>query len=152
MSSVISTVITSGSIDLKCQMVSELINKHNDGKIFKAVNVKKDGTLRQYNARKGVSAHLKGGVSTTSHKSNLVTIYDMGLASKIGAEAIETDGAPYRSFNSETCVLLEFKRDGVSYSYIFVDQWSSSPTTENAMNTAKVCIEAAQHVIKESLK
>ncbi len=47
------------------------------GKIFTATFVKKTGEVRTINCRLGVTKHLRGGTSTTAHKSNLVTVYDM---------------------------------------------------------------------------
>ena len=47
-------------------------------KIFSCEFLKKDGTLRKYNARVNVSKHTKGGVNTVEHKPNLCTIFEMG--------------------------------------------------------------------------
>ena len=46
------------------------------GTIFAVTFVKKDGTQRVMNARLGVTKHLRGGVSTTAHKKNLMTVFD----------------------------------------------------------------------------
>lgn len=48
-----------------------------NGKMFTVCFIKKDGTERIMNCRLGVKKHLKGGASTTSHKKNLVTVYDV---------------------------------------------------------------------------
>ena len=48
-----------------------------NGQVFTVWFTKKDGTQRQMNCRTGVQRHLKGGASTTAHKPNLLTVYDM---------------------------------------------------------------------------
>jgi len=55
---------------------SELI-KSTGGKIFGAVFVKKDGSIRSINARLGVQKNLKGGNNGASNKNALMTVYDM---------------------------------------------------------------------------
>ena len=55
---------------------SELI-KSTGGKIFGAVFVKKDGSIRSINARLGVKINLKGGNNGASNKNALITVYDM---------------------------------------------------------------------------
>ena len=47
------------------------------GKFINVEFVKKDGTHRKLNARMGVVKHLRGGQSTTAHKSNLITVFDV---------------------------------------------------------------------------
>lgn len=56
-----------------------------NGRFFKVIFRKKDNTLREMTGRFGVTKHLNGGRtyttgthldSTTSHKPNLVTIFD----------------------------------------------------------------------------
>lgn len=47
------------------------------GKVFTATFVKKNGEVRDMNCRTGVVSKLRGGDSTTAHKPNLVTVYDM---------------------------------------------------------------------------
>lgn len=56
-----------------------------NGKFFKVIFRKKDNSLREMIGRFGVTKHLKGGRtyttgthvdSTTTHKENLVTIFD----------------------------------------------------------------------------
>lgn len=67
------------------------ILESTNGRVFGATFVKKDGTVRTINCRLGVTKHLRGGVSTTAHKTNLITVYDM--ASK-----------GYRTINLDTLI------------------------------------------------
>ncbi len=48
-----------------------------NGQFFTVKFVKKDGTERVMNARLGVTKHLRGGESTTAHKDNLITVFDL---------------------------------------------------------------------------
>lgn len=71
--------------------------ENTNGKIFTVVFRKKDGTMREMNARLGVRKHLRSGTpktSTTSHIDKYVTVYDM-----------KSEG--YRNINLET--LVKFK-------------------------------------------
>lgn len=56
--------------------VANLI-KSTKGRIFTVTFIKANGELRTMNCRLGVTGHLRGGKSTTAHKSHLVTVYDM---------------------------------------------------------------------------
>lgn len=47
-----------------------------NGAIFGVEFMKKNGELRRMTARTGVTAHLRGGNSTTSHCKHLVTVFD----------------------------------------------------------------------------
>ena len=58
------------------QTLADIIGTTN-GKVFSVDFTKKDGTSRHMNCRLGVKKHLRGGKSTTSHKTNLVTVFDM---------------------------------------------------------------------------
>lgn len=62
------------------------------GRFFHVTFVKKDGTVRQMNARLGVKKYLKdrGEATTTIHTRppNIVTVYDMG---KKGYRAFDLD-------------------------------------------------------------
>lgn len=49
----------------------------SEGKFMTVSFVKKDGTPRKMNCRIGVKSPLKGGDSTTAHKDNLVTVWDV---------------------------------------------------------------------------
>lgn len=106
----------------KVSFIREAIESHANNLIFRAVNVKKDGSLREYRARVGVSKHVKGAGSTTKHKEELITIYDMGMAAKLGQSGISIAGAPYRSFNMETTLMLEFAKGDKQTTYIFIDE------------------------------
>jgi len=56
--------------------VRSMIESSGD-KTFGVVFTKKNGELRNMNCRLGVKSKLRGGQSTTAHKPNLVTVYDM---------------------------------------------------------------------------
>jgi len=50
---------------------------HSKGKFFSVKFTKKDGTLRKMVCRTGVKSYLKGGVNTTGHIPNLLTVFDV---------------------------------------------------------------------------
>ena len=77
----------------------DVIRKTN-GKFFKVLFVKKDGSLREMTCRLGVKKGLRGGKSTTDHLDNIVTVYD-----------IVAKG--YRNINLDT--VKYFKCGGVEY-------------------------------------
>lgn len=77
-----------------------LIEATNGG-IFSASFVKKNGELRRMNCRLKVQKFLQGGKSTTAHKENLVTVYD--LKSK-----------GYRSINLQTLISVKFNGSEVA--------------------------------------
>lgn len=52
------------------------INTKN-GQFFTVVFTKKNGEMRKMNCRRSVTKYLKGGKSTTNHKENLMTVFDM---------------------------------------------------------------------------
>lgn len=68
-----------------------------NGSIFTADFIKKNGELRTMNCRLKVRKHLRGGISTTAHKENLVTVYDL-----------QAQG--YRTINLETLVCIRFNK------------------------------------------
>lgn len=105
----------------KAATVDKIVKENFSGRIFRAINVKKDGTLREYRALMGVGKHVKGGKNSTSHIPELLTVYDMGKAATLGADGISAQGAPYRSFNMSTTLMLEFVKDGVKKTYVFND-------------------------------
>lgn len=79
----------------------------SEGRIVTVNFIKKDGTIRTMNARKGVKKHLKGGKSTISHKSNLIGCFDMqnGGYRCINAETVismKAAGLPEQIFQTET--------------------------------------------------
>lgn len=55
---------------------SMLDSMFEGGRIATVTFIKKDGTLREMNCRKGVTSHLKGGVSTTANIPHLMTVFD----------------------------------------------------------------------------
>ncbi|ALH46976.1 hypothetical protein AVU07_agp085 [Escherichia phage phiSUSP1] len=124
----------------KSQVVREIIKNNFDGKIFRAVNVKADGNIREYRAMLNVTKHVKGVGSTTAHKENLMTIYDMGMASELGAKGIIQSGAPYRSFNLETALMLSFTSGSQTTTYLFTDSATVSAIKDN---TIKAGVAAA---------
>lgn len=69
------------------------------GKIFTATFMKKDGTWRDLNCRKGVHQFLKGGVNHAIKPSNgLVVVYDMQKYA-------------YRSLNLDTVVQVKYQKE-----------------------------------------
>lgn len=72
------------------------ILKSNKGKVFTVGFTKQNGEFREMNCRLGVVKHLVGGKSTTAHKKNLVTVFDMQKKA-------------YRNINVDT---LKFMRTG----------------------------------------
>ena len=73
------------------------------GRIFSAVFIKKDGSIRKMVARTGVTKYIKGGEHTVKAKNNLLTVYDMAKGG-------------YRTINLNT--LLRLKANGEQYEVI----------------------------------
>lgn len=124
----------------KSEVVRRIIKDNFEGKIFRAVNVKADGEIREYRAMLNVTKHVKGVGSTTAHKENLMTIYDMGMASELGAKGIVQSCAPYRSFNLETALMLSFTSGSQTTTYLFTDSATVSAIKDN---TIKAGVAAA---------
>lgn len=124
----------------KSEVVRHIIKDKFEGKIFRAVNVKADGEIREYRALLNVSKHVKGVGSTTAHKENLMTIYDMGMASELGSAGIVKQGAPYRSFNLETTLMLSFTSGEKTTTYLFTDAATVSAIKDS---TIKAGVNAA---------
>lgn len=81
----------------------DFLNQTN-GKIFTATFMKKDGSMRDLNCRKGVHQFLKGGANLAIKPSNgLVVVYDM-------------QKRDYRSLNLDTVQRVKFK--GELYSIV----------------------------------
>lgn len=58
--------------------MQDVIDMIDDGKVFSANFIKKDGTIRTINCRTGVVKHLKGGTLAFDPISrNLLTVFDM---------------------------------------------------------------------------
>ena len=127
----------------KSQVVRNIIKENFDGKIFRAVNVKADGEIREYRAMLNVTKHVKGVGSTTAHKENLMTIYDMGMASELGAEDIVKSGAPYRSFNLETALMLSFTSGSKTITYLFTDAATVSAIKDSTVKAGVVAAAKA---------
>ncbi len=76
--------------------VQDFIN-HTKGLIFTAVFVKKDGSIRKMNCRKGVKAFTHGGVNKVVQLSNdYITVFDMKIHK-------------YRTLNLKTIIGIKFK-------------------------------------------
>lgn len=74
----------------------DTINSTN-GKFFSVTFEKKDGTLRDMVARKGVTKHLKGGVNLAVKPSNgLIVAFDVAKTA-------------YRTINLDTVCRLKYK-------------------------------------------
>lgn len=65
------------------------------GKIFTVTFLKADDTLRTYNARVDVKKYTKGGTNPVEHKSNMVTVFEMG-------------SQQYRTLNLDKVIELKF--------------------------------------------
>ena len=63
---------------LKLNEVKPMIEFTN-GKIFSVKFEKLDGSLRHMMCRKGVKSYLRGGVSTTSNNSDIITVFDIKI-------------------------------------------------------------------------
>ena len=75
--------------------------KHNNGQIFTVKFIKKDGTIRDMNARLGVTKHLKGGeLAFNPADYNLIAAFDMQKKA-------------YRMISIDT--LCEIKVDGQTF-------------------------------------
>ena len=69
-----------------------------------------------------------------------MTIYDMGMASELGAKGIVQSGAPYRSFNLETALMLSFTSGSQTTTYLFTDAATVSAIKDS---TIKAGVAAA---------
>jgi len=95
--------MTEQQITAKRALIRDLIfGQCSKGKIFTATFVKKDGSVRDMNCRLGVTAPLAGGESTTAHKDNLLTVYDM-------------QAAGYRCINLDTVTDITISRNKVHF-------------------------------------
>jgi hypothetical protein len=70
--------------------------------IFSIKFVKKDGSVRDLVCRMGVTSKLKGGESTTAHKPNLMTVWDVA-------------NSGYRCINLDT--VISARIDGVEIKF-----------------------------------
>jgi len=59
-------------------LTKDSVRKIVGSKFFAVEFQKKDGSMRQMTCRLGVTKHLKGGKSTTAHKDNLLTVFEIG--------------------------------------------------------------------------
>lgn len=122
----------------KQAQVRDLIAQYDNGKQFTIVNVKADGTLREYKAMTGVNAGLKGNKSTTADKPNLITVFD-------------TVANEYRAINLDTVLFISF---GVR-KFIFTDDHTASKikdlTVARPLDTAANIAKTALNVINKAL-
>ena len=73
--------------------------KASGGKIFTARNIKKDGTVRAFNARLNVSQGVKGvGMGYNPEDYNMITIFDMKKHE-------------FRTLNLDTVYQIDFKKE-----------------------------------------
>lgn len=132
------TLIQSLGTVNKQSSIRELIKTHDDGRQFTVVNVKADGTLREYHAMTNVQAGLKGGESTTAHKPNLLTIFD-------------TVANEYRAVNLDTVLFVKI----AGKEFIFLDDATATKikdtSVSRALNTAAVVADTALRVVRKSI-
>lgn len=118
--------------------VRELVAAYDNGKQFTVVNVKADGTLREYRAMTGVNAGLKGNKSTTADKPNLITVFD-------------TVADEYRAINLDTVLFIAFGKN----EFIFIDEATAGKIKDKGVSipltTAAQIASTALAVIKKSL-
>ena len=85
---------------MKIELIKSLL-KTTNGRFFGVTFVKQDGTLRNMNARTGVSSHIKGtGASRAGTNDKYLTVFD-------------AQKRAYRTINLETVQSL--KIDGVTF-------------------------------------
>lgn len=122
----------------KQAQVRDLIAQYDTGRQFTIVNVKADGTLREYKAMTGVNAGLKGNKSTTSAKPNLITIFD-------------TVANEYRAVNLDTVLFIDFG----ARRFIFTDDHTASQIKDlsvaRPLDTAANIAKTALNVINKAL-
>ncbi len=131
-------LILPASASEKQAQVRDLIAQYDTGHQFTIVNVKADGTLREYKVMTGVKAGLKGNKATTADKPNLITVFD-------------TVANNYRAVNLDTVLFVSFgKRE-----FIFTDDQTASQIKDlsvaRPLDTAANIANAALNVIKKSL-
>ena len=83
--------------------INEVMNLVGD-KIFTVTFVKKDGSIRVMNAKRGVKKHLKGGeLPYAPIEKGLMPVYDM-------------QAAAYRMVNTQT--IMEIKANSETYKFV----------------------------------
>lgn len=63
--------------DWFCKALKDDIVKTTAGRFLTVEFEKANGENRVMNCRTGVTKHLRGGKSTTAHKADLLTVYDV---------------------------------------------------------------------------
>lgn len=122
----------------KVRIARSILAIEDNGKPFTAVNVKADGTLREYRAMTNVKAGLKGGESTIKDKANLLSIFD-------------TTVEQYRAVNLDTLVLLSFGDND----YLFTDKDTADKLKDVALSqslkTSAQLVDAAMRIVLKSI-
>lgn len=130
-------IVPTNSAD-KLKIARSILAIEDNGTPFTIVNVKADGTLREYRAMTNVKAGLKGGESTTKDKKNLLSIFD-------------TTVEQYRAVNLDTLVLLSFGEND----YIFTDNATAATIKDmkvaRPLDSAAVLADTALKVILKAI-
>ena len=130
-------IVPTNSAD-KLKIARSILAIEDNGTPFTIVNVKADGSLREYRAMTNVKAGLKGGTSTTKDKANLLSIFD-------------TTVEQYRAVNLDTLVLFSFGGND----YLFTDRQTADTikdlTVSSALSTSAHLVETALKVILKSI-
>lgn len=85
--------------DINANVLAGIVGK---SQTFSVSFVKANGEVREMNCRLGVTKHLRGGDSTTAHKPNILTVFEMTKQQ-------------YRNINTNT--LLSLKAGGKMYTF-----------------------------------
>lgn len=132
------TMIQSLGAGNKQTTIRDLVKQHDTGRQFTIVNVKADGSLREYRAMTNVQAGLVGGKSTTADKVNLLTIFD-------------TVANAYRAVNLDTVLFIKFG----DKEFIFLDQFTTvkiaDKTIAAPLATAAAIADTALKVVHKAL-
>ncbi|AZV02047.1 hypothetical protein [Pectobacterium phage Wc4-1] len=87
-------LIQTATLAEKATDIRQIIAAQDTGRVFTIVNVKQDGSLRTYRAMLKANVQTKGEKSTTAHKPNLLTVF-------------EVDANEFRAINLETVLSLK---------------------------------------------
>ncbi|AZV02193.1 hypothetical protein Arno18_7 [Pectobacterium phage Arno18] len=87
-------LIQTATLAEKATDIRQIIAAQDTGRVFTIVNVKQDGNLRTYRAMLKANVQTKGEKSTTAHKPNLLTVF-------------EVDANEFRAINLETVLSLK---------------------------------------------
>lgn len=128
-------IITQGVTE-KRSAIRKIIADNDNGKMFKVVNVRAAGELREYQAMLGVQAGLKGGESTTAGKANLLTVFDTTVNN-------------YRAINLDT--VLQVSINGVDCLFLDKDtaEAMKDGTVKSALKAAALGVTTGLRVLKQ---